>query len=215
MSNYYRDHSLQQWLLWFGRKQELWRGQMIRWRGARVGKRFGIGRSVVILYPTCLCAGDDVTITDSSFLHCLSSQGITIGSQSSFGRNLWLSCGQTPHNNGSFSFGSHSYIGPNAVIGAGGPISIGDHVQIGPHFSITAENHTFADPHKRIDEQPLNHQGIIIEDNCWVGGHVTVLDGVTIGEGCVIGAGAVVTRSLPPYSIAMGVPARVVRSRLP
>ncbi|MBA2748254.1 MAG: acyltransferase, partial [Tatlockia sp.] len=58
-------------------------------------------------------------------------------------------------------------------------------------------------------------QGVVIEDNCWLGYGVKVLDGVTIGEGSVIGAGAVVTKDIPPYSVAVGVPAKVVRSRQP
>ena len=54
----------------------------------------------------------------------------------------------------------------------------------------------------------------MIEDDCWLGHGVTVLDGVTIGKGSVIGAGAVVTKNIPPYSVALGVPAKVVKSRL-
>ena len=52
---------------------------------------------------------------------------------------------------------------------------------------------------------------ITIEDNCWLGGSVTVCGGVTIGEGSVIGAGSVVTRDIPPHSLAAGVPCRVIR----
>jgi acetyltransferase-like isoleucine patch superfamily enzyme len=55
----------------------------------------------------------------------------------------------------------------------------------------------------------------VIGPNCWIGSKVTILDGVTIGEGCVIAAGSVVTKSFPDYSVIGGVPARVLRSRLP
>lgn len=51
-----------------------------------------------------------------------------------------------------------------------------------------------------------------IEDDCWIGGNVTILPGVTIGRGCTVGAGSVVSRSLPPFSVAIGSPARVVKS---
>ena len=53
----------------------------------------------------------------------------------------------------------------------------------------------------------------MIEDDCWIGSGVRILDGVTIGHGSIVGAGAVVTKSIPPYSIAVGVPAKVVSQR--
>jgi acetyltransferase-like isoleucine patch superfamily enzyme len=53
----------------------------------------------------------------------------------------------------------------------------------------------------------------VIEDDCWLGDGVKVLDGVTIGRGSVIGAGAVVTKDIPPFSVAVGVPARVIKTR--
>lgn len=52
---------------------------------------------------------------------------------------------------------------------------------------------------------------VVIGDDVWVGGGVIILGGVTIGDGCTIGAGSVVTKSIPPYSIALGSPARVIR----
>ena len=62
--------------------------------------------------------------------------------------------------------------------------------------------------------QGVSRQGIHIGPNCWVGAKVTVLDGVTIGEGSVVAAGAVVTKDIPPYSIAAGVPAKVIKRRV-
>jgi acetyltransferase-like isoleucine patch superfamily enzyme len=199
----------------FNRKLELWRGQMVRWRGAQAGIRFGLGRHVRIEYARGLCAGDDVSIEDNSFLRCLSERGVIIGSHTSLGRNLWLSCGRISeaHSLGWFEIGEYSYIGPNGVMGAGGGIKIGNHVQMGPNVTITAENHRFDNPDRLMDEQGVSHQGVVVEDNVWIGGRVTILDGVTIGRGSVIGAGAVVTQSIPPYSIAVGMPARVLRSR--
>jgi acetyltransferase-like isoleucine patch superfamily enzyme len=199
------------------RKLELWRGHLVRCRGARAGVRFGLGRHVRIAYARCLRAGDDVSIEDHGFLHCLSARGVVIGNHTSLGRNLWLHCGGTPsdHAHGWFEIGDYSYIGPNAVMGAGGGIRIGSHVQIGPNVTITAENHRFDDPDRLMDQQAVSHQGVIVEDDVWIGGRATILDGVTIGHGSVIGAGAVVTQSIPPYSIAVGVPARVLRSRKP
>ncbi len=76
-----------------------------------------------------------------------------------------------------------------------------------------ANSHNFSDPNIPINQQGLTCKGILIEDDCWLGTGVRVLDGVTIGRGSIVGAGAVVTKSLPPYSIAVGVPARVIDRR--
>lgn len=204
---------LDKWEMRIERRLQLTRGRWIQRRGARVGDRFGLGRGVRILYPSCLIAGDNVTILDNGYLHCLSTRGVKLGNQTSIDRNLWLSCGVVPGNEGYFEIGDDSYIGPNAVMGAGGPIVIGSHVQMGPNVTITAENHVFANALQRIDEQGVSHLGIVIEDDCWIGGRVSILDGVRIGRGSVIGAGAVVTQNIPPYSIAIGVPAKVIRQR--
>ena len=197
------------------RKLELWRGQIVRWRGAHAGQRFGLGWNVRIEYPHCLSVGDDVSIEDNSYLHCLSERGVKIGSHSSIDRNLWLHCGGTPDNydHGYFEIGNYSYIGCNGVMGAGGGVRIGDHVLIGQGVSIHAESHVFAEVNKRIDEQGVIFRGVVVEDDVWIGSRATILDGVTIGQGAVIGAGAVVTTSIPAYAIAVGVPARVIGTR--
>lgn len=201
------------WEMRIERRRQIGRGRWAQWRGAQVGVRFGLGKGVRVLYPSCLVAGDDVTILDHGYLHCLSARGVRFGNHTSIDRNLWLSCGVVPGNDGYFEIGDYSYVGPNAVMGAGGPIVIGSHVQMGPNVTITAESHVFANALQRIDEQGVSHLGIVIEDDCWIGGRVSILDGVRIGRGSVIGAGAVVTQNIPPYSIAIGVPAKVIRQR--
>ncbi len=95
-----------------------------------------------------------------------------------------------------------------------GPISIGNYVRIAPHVNIIAMNHSFADTSLPICRQPLSHKGITIEDDVWLGAGVSVLDGVRVGAHSIVGAGAVVTKDIPPWSIAVGNPARAVRSRL-
>ena len=108
---------------------------------------------------------------------------------------------------------THSFIGGNAVMGAGGGVRIGNNVLIGQSVHIHAENHNFADATRRINEQGVTYQEVVIEDDVWIGSRAMILAGVTIGRGAVIGGGAVVTTSIPPYSIAVGVPARVVGQR--
>ncbi|MEL6468421.1 MAG: acyltransferase [Cyanobacteria bacterium J06623_4] len=108
--------------------------------------------------------------------------------------------------------GKHTHIGPYTCI-SGGKIVIGDDCLIASHCGIYANNHTFSDALVKIREQKSSFKGIFIEEDCWLGSGVRVVDGVTIGKGSVIGAGAVVTKNIPPYSVAVGVPAKVISTR--
>jgi acetyltransferase-like isoleucine patch superfamily enzyme len=107
-----------------------------------------------------------------------------------------------------------TFIAPDVCIAGPGNIKIGKKCMIAAHSGIYANNHNFADPMTPIQQQGLTRKGIVIEDDCWLGHGVTVLDGVTIGKGSVIGAGAVVTKNIPPFSVAVGIPARVIKSRV-
>jgi acetyltransferase-like isoleucine patch superfamily enzyme len=197
------------------RKLELLRGNFIRLRGARVGKNFGLGRGTQFLYPDYFVAGNDVTIGDFSYVDCVSRRGVKIGNHTSIDRNLWLSCGgEMGNGTGFFELGDFSYIGCNAVIGAGGGgIKIGNNVLIGQSVNIHSESHVFKDASKLINNQGISYRGVVIEDDVWIGSKATILDGVVIGAGVVVGAGAVVTMSIPPCSIAVGVPAKVIGKR--
>ncbi|MBW4664724.1 MAG: acyltransferase [Chroococcus sp. CMT-3BRIN-NPC107] len=115
--------------------------------------------------------------------------------------------------NCSISIDENTFIGPYTCIGGPGPIKIGKYCLIAAHSGIIANSHIFSDPIEMIRKQGLTREGVVIGDNCWLGYGVKVLDGVTIGEGSVIGAGAVVTKDIPAYSVAVGIPAKVVRSR--
>jgi len=96
----------------------------------------------------------------------------------------------------------------------GGGLEIGNDVRIAAHVRIVPMNHIYEDPETPIRLQKIKAIGIKIEDDVWLGVGSTVLDGVTIGKGSVIGAGAVVTKDIPPYSIAVGIPAKVIKKRL-
>ncbi len=107
-----------------------------------------------------------------------------------------------------------AYIGPYVIITGTGDIRIGKNCLIAPHCGIFANNHIFTDPTRTIEEQGLTRKGIVIEDDCWLGHNVTVLDGVIIGKGSIIGAGSVVSKNIPAFSIAVGTPARIIKNRL-
>ncbi|MGP4047925.1 acyltransferase [Streptomyces sp. 2A115] len=111
---------------------------------------------------------------------------------------------------GEVTAGSDCTVNPYATVR--GRITLGDGVRIGAHTSLLGFNHGFA-PDRPVHRQPLTSKGITVGDDVWIGSNVVVLDGVTIGDHCVVGAGAVVTKDLPPWTIAAGNPARPLRDR--
>ncbi|MGB3955446.1 MAG: sugar O-acetyltransferase [Brooklawnia sp.] len=106
--------------------------------------------------------------------------------------------------------GDNFYANFDCVLLDGGGITIGDNVLFGPRVGIYTTNHA-VDPHERA-QGACYARPVTIGDNVWVGGGVTITQGVTIGANSIIGAGAVVTRSIPADTIAVGVPARPIRT---
>ena len=109
--------------------------------------------------------------------------------------------------------GDNVAINNNVWLNAAGGISIGNYVIIGPNTVIHSANHKFDDVDIPIQKQGHYFKHTVIEDDVWLAAAVVVTPGARIGRGSVIGAGAVVVGDIPPYSIAVGVPARVVKSR--
>lgn len=103
--------------------------------------------------------------------------------------------------------GEGSYINFNCNFVDDGKIIIGKKVMFGPAVTIATVGHPI---NPKLREYMYTDQ-VIIEDNCWIGGAVTICPGVTIGENSVIGAGSVVTKSIPPNSVAAGNPCKVIR----
>jgi acetyltransferase-like isoleucine patch superfamily enzyme len=99
------------------------------------------------------------------------------------------------------------------VNGYGGLV-FGEGVNVGPHAMIHTANHNFGDPSRPVVDQGWEDVGpVTIGANVWIGMGALVLPGVSIGGGCVIGAGSVVTRDLEDYAVAVGNPAKPIKSR--
>ena len=114
---------------------------------------------------------------------------------------------------GCIRLGHDVFLGPHTVIYGHGGVEIGDSCLVAMHCRILSSNHAVPPPGTPIRSQPDMLLPTKLGRDVWLGAGVTVLGGVTIGDGCVVGAGAVVTKDLPPNSVAVGVPARVVGQR--
>ena len=123
-----------------------------------------------------------------------------------------------------FHYGCHTTIGKgtfinfNITVQDDAPVTIGDNCDFGPNVTIVTPQHPLLASERKLmlDQNGVpGHlvyaEPVIIGNGCWIGAGVTVCPGVTIGDGCVIGAGSVVTKDIPTGSIAVGVPARVLR----
>jgi acetyltransferase-like isoleucine patch superfamily enzyme len=179
-----------------------------------------IGKSVHILPNVRLIGADNIQIEDG--VRFKSNAVVrSHGNKAQFRKNVLIDYGVDIRTGGGdvgvfsdgISIGEETYIGPYVCIAGPGSIRIGRDCKIASHSSIYANNHIFSDPSQPLRLQGVTTKGIVIEDDCWLGTGVRVLDGVTIGRGSIIGAGAVVTKSIPPYSIAVGVPAKVIGRR--
>ena len=109
--------------------------------------------------------------------------------------------------------GDETWIGQQAFLHSAGGLEIGARVGIGPGVRIITSAHAEAGREVPILSAPIELAPVVIEDDCDLGVGATILPGVRIGRGAQIGAGAVVREDVPPYSVAVGVPAKVTRER--
>ena len=111
---------------------------------------------------------------------------------------------------GTLEIGERVFINYGCSISASELVRIGPRCSLGPHVMIMDNGFHRLEPERR-DERPASRP-VVLEENVWLGARVIVLPGVTIGAHSVIGAGSVVTRDVPPRSLAAGQPARVLRT---
>lgn len=113
--------------------------------------------------------------------------------------------------NSGITIGRDSLVGEYSVIRGQGGVTIGDRVYTSPFTQILAVNHVFNDPDRPFIEQGITAEGIVIEDDVWLGAGAIVTDGVRIGKGAIIAAGAVVTKDVAPHTVVGGVPAKPMK----
>ena len=142
-------------------------------------------------------------------LEALRDGRLEIGANTLFEPNVWITVGDDAQ----VRIGEGTFLNIAVMVAAARLVEIGSHCMLANGCFVTDANHRFDDPDTPVPWQGFDSRGPTrIGDNVWLGANVVVTSGVTIGERCVIGANSVVTQDIPPFSIAAGVPAKVLRS---
>jgi acetyltransferase-like isoleucine patch superfamily enzyme len=170
-----------------------------------------IEKNVRLRFAGNITLGHGAYLDENSYLHATPG-GIRIGANTIVMHGAVLHVYNFRHMPQSqITIGRDSLIGEYTVIRGQGGVTIGDRVYTSPFTQIIAVNHVFDDPARPFVEQGITAEGIVVEDDVWLGANVVVTDGVRIGRGAVVAAGAVVTRDVPPHTVVAGVPARAIK----
>lgn len=175
-----------------------------------MGKNVNIGCGVKIVNPQFVTLEDNVTLDDRCTLIAGSERGIVLRDGACLKHGVYL---DTEGASGYIEIGRRAYIGTGCCLHGHQGLEIGDHTLFAQNITITPYSHKFDDVNRTIIEQGGHTRKIVIGRDCYLGMCVCVLWSADIGDGSVIGSGSVVVKPVPPYSVALGVPARVIRQR--
>ena len=152
----------------------------------------------------------DVAFGDG--VQCIGVSGLRIGRGSAIGDGSWLNVA-IRDGNVHMVIGEYVLIGRRAVVSSGTFLEIGSHTIFGPNVYVASNEHEYIGNHRK----PIlacgirDHGSLIVEENCWFGMNSIITGGITVGRGSVVGANSVLRDSIPPFSVAIGTPAKVVR----
>jgi acetyltransferase-like isoleucine patch superfamily enzyme len=170
-----------------------------------------IEAGVRIRFASHLRLGHGCYIDQGVYIHACPA-GVTIGPRTLVMHGSILhvyNFRNLPH--AGIAIGADCLVGELNVIRGQGGVTIGDRVYTSPLVQIVAVNHVFDDSARPFVEQGITAEGIVIEDDVWIGSGAVITDGVRVGRGAVVAAGAVVTRDVPPHTLVGGIPAHVIR----
>ena len=190
-----------------GRKRVEYYRRVLR----HVGENVSIGCGVRFVNPQWISLGNNVQIHDRCTLIAGSELGITLEDGARLKHGVYLDTESS--NAGYIRIGKRVYIGTGCCLHGHSGLEIGDDSLLAQNITITPYSHQFADPHKTIYAQGGHQRKVTLGRDCYIGMNVAVLWSADIGAGAVVGAGSVVVQPIPPYAVAVGVPARVVKKR--
>ncbi|WP_165021094.1 acyltransferase [Dysgonomonas sp. ZJ279] len=185
------------------------------------GKLYFLRKNRILIHPTSkirckklLQFGNNLVIDRYCYIDALSKEGIKLGKNVSIGRYTTIDCTGSLRTLGKgLVVGDNVGLGTHGHYGCAGGLYIGSDTIMGNYVSFHPENHNFEILDIPIRLQGVNHKGIIIGKNCWIGAKVTILDGTYLGDGCIVAAGAVVKGTFENNSIIGGIPAKTIKLR--
>lgn len=170
-----------------------------------------IENGVRIRFADQIYLGTNAYIDQGVYMHAC-PKGISVGAESFIMHGAVLhvyNFRNLPH--AFIHIGENSLIGELNVLRGQGGITIGNRVYTAPLVQMLAVNHVYSDPNRPMVEQGITAEGIVVEDDVWIGAGAILTDGVTVGKGAVVAAGSVVTKDVSPHTVVGGVPARVIQ----
>lgn len=176
----------------------------------RAGKNIRIGCGVKLINPQWISLGDGASVGDRCTLIAHGGEGITLGDGVRLMQGVYL---DTEWPDGYINIGDRTYVGTNSCLHGHSGLSIGADCLLAQNVTITPYSHIFDDPARTISTQGGHTRRVVIGRDCYLGMCVCVLYSADIGEGSVIGSASAVVKTIPPYSVAVGSPARVIRKR--
>ncbi len=186
------------------------RREYYRKRLRSMGENVHIGCGVTLFNPQNITLGDNVCIDDHCTLMARSERGITLAESVKLKHRVYL---DTENETGYLEIGARVYLGTGCCLHGHQGVEIGEDTLLAQNITITPFSHRFEDPSIPIIKQGGHSRKINIGRDCYLGKCVCVLWSADIGDGAVIGAGSVVVKPVPSYSVAVGVPARVIHQR--
>ena len=176
-----------------------------------IGKNVKIGAGVKIVNPQFVSLGDNVTLSDDVTLIARGEGGITIQSGAHLCERAYLDT--ESEDEGYIVVGERVYLGTGTTMFGHKGLEIGDDTLIAQNVTLTPYSHIFDDPTRNIFGQGGHSRKVTIGRDCYIGMRVAILYSGDIGEGSIVGAGSVVVKPIPPYSLAVGCPAKVIKKR--
>ncbi len=176
-----------------------------------MGENVRIGKGVNIINPEYIWVGDNVQIQDGCTLIARGEKGITLGNGVRLQHRVYLDTEKT--DTGYINIGERVYIGTGTTLFGHMGLEIGDDCLLAQGINLTPYSHIFNDPDKIIYSQGGHCEKVTIGRDVYIGMGCKVMYSGNIGEGSVIGCGSTVVKPIPPYSVAVGTPAKVIKER--
>lgn len=188
------------------------RGKFYRGLFGEAGRNILVGKNATFRHPRKIRLGNNVIIDDNCVIDAkgTDNDGIVIEDNVFIGRNTIIYC-----KNGNIHLKRGVNISSNCTVFSSNKVTIEEDTMVGAYtYLLSGGEYDYTDTETKFaDQSGMKTKGeLVIGRNCWIGARVTILDAACVGEHCVIGAGAVVTAPIPRDSLAVGMPARVIKS---